>query len=221
MGIIKDINELLFPERHICLFCKGKSTIIKSYICKECEEKLEAINKEVYLDSYYISKVVYSLAYNRFIREKLKEYKFNGKNYLYKPFGEIMLNTINQKNLCSEIDLIMYVPSHRRKEALRGYNQSELLARYIAKFLNITLSSKNLIKIKWTKDQSQLQRLDRIKNLKGSFQVRDKEEIKFKKILLIDDIITTGTTMEECSKVLLHNGAKEVVGLALTSSKIN
>lgn len=221
MGIIKDINGLLFPERHICLFCKGKSTIIKSCICKECEERLEVINKEIYLNSYYISKVVYSLAYNRFIREKLKEYKFNGKNYLYKPFGEIMLNTINQKNLCSEIDLIMYVPSHRRKEALRGYNQSELLARYIAKFFNITLSSKNLIKIKWTKDQSQLQRLDRIKNLKGSFQVRNKEEIKFKKILLIDDIITTGTTMEECSKVLLHNGAKEVVGLALTSSKIN
>ncbi len=221
MGIIKDINGLLFPERHICLFCKGKSTIIKSYICKECEDKLEVINKEVYLDSYYISKVVYSLAYSRFIREKLKEYKFNGKNYLYKPFGEIMLDTINQKNLCSEIDLIMYVPSHRRKEALRGYNQSELLARYIAKFLNITLSSKNLIKIKWTKDQNQLQRLDRIKNLKGSFRVRNREEIKFKKVLLIDDIITTGTTMEECSKVLLHNGAKEVVGLALTSSKIN
>jgi ComF family protein len=221
MGIIKDINGLLFPERHICLFCKGKSTIIKSYICKECEDKLEVINKEVYLDSYYISKVVYSLSYSRFIREKLKEYKFNGKSYLYKPFGEIMLDTINQKNLCSEIDLIMYVPSHRRKEALRGYNQSELLARYIAKFLNITLSSKNLIKIKWTKDQNQLQRLDRIKNLKDSFRVRNREEIKFKKVLLIDDIITTGTTMEECSKVLLHNGAKEVVGLALTSSKIN
>ena len=119
-----------------------------------------------------------------------------------------------------DVDLIVYIPSHKRKEAKRGYNPAELLASYISKDLNIPVSKENLIKNKWTKDQSKLNRLDRTTNLTDSFYIKNKEEIKGRKILLIDDIITTGTTLKEVSKVLIQNGVKEIIGLTLTASKI-
>ncbi|MCQ4923202.1 ComF family protein [Tissierella carlieri] len=219
--MLQTLNSLLFPTKHICLFCKEKNGSIKGYICKECYENLEVLNREVKIDSIYINRIYYSLSYNRFIREMMKNYKYNGKNYLYKPFGEIMLKTIENKKIAEDIDIIIYVPTHKRKEALRGYNQAELLAVYISKNLEKPLLRQNLIKTKWTKEQSHSNKIDRIINLKGSFQIKDPSEIEGKRILLVDDIITTGVTMDECSRVLINNGAKEVIGIALTSSKNN
>lgn len=201
--------------------CKERNGIIKGYICKECYENIEILDREIKLDSPYLKKIYYSLSYNRFIREMMKDYKYNGKNYLYKPFGELMLKTIENKKIEKDIDLILYVPTHKRKEALRGYNQAELLANYISKNLDKPLLKDNLIKVRWTKEQSHSNKIDRIINLKDSFQIRNPKGIEGKKILLVDDIITTGVTMDECSRVLINNGAKEVIGLALTSSKNN
>ncbi len=117
-----------------------------------------------------------------------------------------------------KIEAIIFVPVHRRKEALRGYNQSELLGSYIAKRLDIPLLDKHLIKTRWTVEQNKLDKMERRKNLKDSFKAINLEDFKDKEILLIDDIITTGTTMEECGKILLESGARKVYGLALTSS---
>lgn len=199
--------------------CKEKSGLTNKYICKDCLSNLEIIHEEISINSAYISKAYYSLHYNRYAREMIKEYKFNGKNYLYKPFAEFMIDTIKDKNLGDYIDLIAYIPAHRRKDALRGYNQAELLAGYIAEKLKKPLSKNNLVKVRWTENQSNLNKVDRVVNLKDSFHIKNPEEIIGKKILLIDDIITTGATMEECSRVLMNNGAREVIGLALTSSK--
>lgn len=201
--------------------CKEKNGSINGYICKECFGNLEILDKDIDIDSPYLKKVYYSLSYNRFIREIVKDYKYNGKNYLYKPFGELMLKTIENKKIDKNIDAILYVPTHKRKQALRGYNQAELLANYISENLKKELLKDNLIKIKWTKEQSHSNKIDRIINLKDSFQIRNPEEISGKRILLIDDIITTGVTMDECSRVLINNGARKVIGLALTSSKNN
>lgn len=201
--------------------CKEKTGNINGYICKDCYENMDIINKEVSMDSPYIKKVYYSLFYNRFIREKVKEFKFNGKTYLCKAFGEIMSETIIKEKIYEEIDMVAFVPTHRRKEALRGYNQAELLAKHISKKINKPLLQGSFIKVKWTKDQSHSDKADRIINLRDSFQIREPKEIEGKTVLLVDDIITTGVTMEECSRVLMNNGAKAVVGLALTSSKKN
>lgn len=220
MILLDELKNILFQNKDICYLCKEKIEDNKSYICIDCYENLEIINGRSKIGFEYISDSYYSLSYNRFLREKMSDYKFNGKNYLYKPFGDIMVNTAKMMGIHEEIDIIMFVPSHRRKEAVRGYNQAELLANYISNSLKKPLSRKKLIKTKYTKDQSVLNRLDRMLNLKKSFEIRDKEEIKSKKILLIDDIITTGVTLEEASKILLNSGARKIVGLTLTSSKI-
>lgn len=216
--MFETINQLIFPNRHICHICNKRNEEIKEYICKDCKSNLDVLNREIYNNSTYISKTYYSLAYNRFIREQIKRYKYNEKTYLYKLFGNLLIDTINKHNISDDVDMIMYVPMHRRKEAKRGYNQSELLARHISKVLNISVNH-NLIKIKYTEEQHKSNKIQRLSNLDKAFKINNNQEIIGKKILLIDDIITTGTTLEQCAKAILENGAIKVIGLALTSSK--
>lgn len=219
MEYIKSISSLLFPTKNLCYLCKETKESLSDYICRDCLKLLEIIHREVKLDSPFIKSVYYTLIYNRYMREIVADYKFNNKSYLHKPLGMLMLRTIDERDISKDIDLIIYVPSHRRKEAKRGYNQSELLATFIGKKLEIEVSHNKLIKIKHTRDQNKLNRFERQKNLLGSFKLKNGEELRDKRILLIDDIITTGSTMEECSRVLINNGVREVMGLALTSSK--
>lgn len=218
MNFIKPIHNLLFPVKNLCYFCREDYDNIDGLICDNCKEYLEVLNRKIDLESKFIKKAYYSLLYNRYTRDLIKDFKFNKKSYLYTPFAEIMIETIIEQKI-SNIDLILYIPSHRRKEAIRGYNQSKLLAGFIAKSLNIPISHNNLIKIKHTKDQSSLDRYERQTNLKNVFRLKDREEIYNKRILLIDDIITTGSTMIESGNILIKNEAKEVIGLSLTSSK--
>lgn len=218
--MLEEFKSILFLNKDICYLCKEKIRNNNSYICIDCSQNLEIINGKSKIDFEYMSGSYYSLSYNRFTREKLRDYKFNGNNYLYKPFGEIMVNTFKKVGICEEIDLILFVPSHRKKEAMRGYNQAELLGKYMSTSLNKPLSRKNLVKVKHTKDQSGLNKLDRRLNLRETFKIFDKERIKGKNILLIDDIITTGATLEEVSKILLNNGVRKVIGLTLTTSKL-
>lgn len=217
MRIFDGFNELLFPEKGVCLFC-GNEEDIKNYICNYCKDNMEYLNREVDLDSPYLGKVVYSLFYNEFIKEKIYLYKYENYGYLYKSLGEILLKTIYEKNLMENIDVITYVPIHRRRKAIRGYNQSELIAKYLSKILDIPLSREKLIRIKHTKPQNKLNRYDRMKNIEGVFKIVDSTEFENKEILIIDDIITTGSTIKECAKVLLEEGqAKNVHALAVTS----
>ena len=218
MDILKNIKSLLFSQEHICLFCRESIARDDNYICTDCMDLVEIVNRKIIMNLPNMENAYYSLLYNRFIREKLHAYKFEGKNYLYKAFGEILISTIKTKGLDNKIEVIAFVPAHRRKKALRGYNQSELLASYIADRLEIPLLKNHLLKVKWTKDQNKLGKIERKNNLKDSFKATKTEDFKGKEILLVDDIITTGTTMEECGKVLITNGAKKVYGLALTSS---
>ncbi len=209
------IKNLIYPSLGLCLICKEEDKSGR-HMCIACRENLEIVNGEIELYSPYIKNAYYSVFYNRFIREVIKDYKFKGKNYLYKALAELMIDTIRQYDL--KADILIYIPIHRRKEAIRGYNQAALLALYISKSLNMPLIESNLIKYKSTKDQSHSDKYDRSRNLVDSFKILKPFEVRDKEILLIDDIVTTGATMEEASKVLIESGAKKVSGLAITSS---
>lgn len=218
MEYIKSIHSLLFPSKNWCFFCKEDTIFIHSYLCHDCKENLEILDREIDLDSPDIESTFYVLGFNRFIKDQVYDYKFNGKSYLYKPLGQIMVDSIKRIDL-KGIDIIYFVPSHRRKEAIRGYNQSELLANYIGKSLDIQVSYKNLIKYRHTKAQNKLDKSNRLINLKDSFKIRKPIEVKGKNILLVDDIVTTGSTFIECGKELKANGAAKIIAFALTSSK--
>lgn len=153
------------------------------------------------------------------MRNQIKRYKFHYQNYLYKVFSKIMLETAFKLDLSRGIDLCFYIPSHKEKLVSRGYNQAELLAGEIARELELELSHGELIKVKKTREQNKLEGAQRRDNLIGAYAYESSRSLEGKSILLIDDIVTTGSTIKESSKLLLDRGAKEIRAFALTSSK--
>jgi ComF family protein len=112
-----------------------------------------------------------------------------------------------------KFSLVTCVPLHKSRLKERGYNQAALIGERIAKYMQIPFDEKLLKRIKKTKVQSGLVRSERVKNIKGAFELVG--EIRGKRVLLVDDVWTTGSTMRECSRVIKINGANEVWGLVL------
>jgi len=116
------------------------------------------------------------------------------------------------------IEVIMPVPLHPAREKTRGFNQSRVLARELGEIVNIGIIEGVLVKPVNVPPQTTLTAKERRKNIKGAFKVRDKAKIKDKTILLVDDVFTTGATIQECSTVLINAGAKEVRGITVAQA---
>lgn len=207
--------DLIYPP--VCGIC---GSINKKHLCKKCELKIKQyeINR---IEDYRNDKTKYfdyqikTFKYQDIIRNKIIDYKFNEKAYLYSTFEKMMTKNEKTYSFLKKYDIILYVPMVKKHKLGRGYNQSELIAKQIAKTLGIALEKNNLIKIKDTKKQSTLTKEQRKTNLKNAFEVKTPERIKNKKIILFDDIFTTGSTVNECSKILKRSGAKEITALTI------
>lgn len=218
MEYIKSVFDIIFPTKDMCYFCKSNEIRIENYICKSCMGKLDIVDKKVDLESSSIEKCYYSTVYDKFMKDIIKRFKFDDHSYLYKPLASLIYGTVSRNRLADEIDLIAFVPSHRRKEAVRGYNQSKLLAGWLSKELKIPILD-GLVKHKYTKSQHFLEGKNRKDNLKDAFKLKKGVNISGKKILLVDDILTSGYTMSEVADCLVKNRAGTVVALALTSGR--
>lgn len=206
------ILDLIYPQ--VCGIC---NKINKKSLCKKCElqiraYQINAIEKSKNKNFDYQIKV---LRYENIVRNKIIDYKFNEKSYLYKTFAKIILNNKKIYGFLRKYDIMVYVPMHIKKKMQRGYNQTELIAREIARIVGLKIQINNLIKVRDTAKQSTLTKEKRIENVKGAFDVKNIDIIKNKKIILFDDIFTTGSTVDECSKALKNAGAKEVAILTL------
>lgn len=139
-------------------------------------------------------------------------FKYRGKVALVRPLADLMIAALPD-NL--EIDLIMPVPLHPTRLRAREFNQSLLLADQIAQHVNCLVSPANLVRSVATDPQTTLSRQARLRNLRKAFAVRNSLEITDRRILLIDDVFTTGTTVNECAKTLKKAGAASVTVLTL------
>ena len=207
LSFINHILNLIYPN--VCGIC-GK--ICKESLCKKCEIKLKNIKKfkiDKIKDKNF-EKHLYIFKYEGIIKEKLIEFKFNQKPYLYKTFVKFL---IKNKKICrflKSYDIIIPVPIHYNRKLERGYNQSALIARQIAKQLDIKYGDKVLYKKINNKPQSTKNKEERKQNVIGVYDVKNEYKILNKKILLLDDIYTTGSTVNECSRILKKTGAKKV-----------
>lgn len=134
---------------------------------------------------------------------------------MYKTFAKIILKNKKICDILKSYDIIVPVPIHRKRENVRGYNQSELIAKEIARKIEEIKYKKVLIKIKNNKQQSSLEKKERIENVKNAYEIQKGQIIQNKKIVLFDDIYTTGNTVNECSRILKENGATEILVLSL------
>ena len=200
---------MLFPP--VCGIC-GK--LDKNSLCNKCKIRLQknALCKiENYKDtSSYFDEHIYLFQYTGEIRDTILKYKFNEKSYIYRTFLEFIKNN---EEMCSQIkkyDIIIPVPVSKKRFKQRGYNQSALIAKNLAKMLNIDYKENVLIKIKDNKPQSEMGQDKRKSNVKDVYKIKNQEKIYQKRVLILDDIFTTGNTVNECAKVLIENSANNV-----------
>lgn len=204
------ILDLIYPN--VCGFC---NTICKENLCNECEEKIQPkllCNIDDYKndDTKYFSKHLYLFKYDE-IRNKILDYKFNDKAYLYKTFSKIIIKNEKICGFLKKYDIIIPVPIHKKRRKARGYNQSELIVKEIAKKIDdIRLENNVLLKVQNTKPQSTLNKLERNENAKNAYMIKNADKIKNKSVLVFDDIFTTGNTVNECSRLLKLSGAKDI-----------
>ena len=212
---IEKILDLIFPP--VCGICNKK---INTYLCEKCEKeinKITCVGENKYKDKYF-STHMYLFRYEGIIRSKIISYKFDDKPYLYKTFCEIF---VKNKKVCEFIknyDIIISVPMYKKKKNQRGYNQSELIAKEIAKKIeNIEYRNDILLKIKNTARQSSLNKEQRKENIKNAYLIKssNKEYILNKNILIFDDIYTTGSTANECARTLKEAGTKNIAILTI------
>lgn len=212
MKIIETILNLIYPN--VCGFC---GDINNENICTECSKKIEKykilrIEKST---SKYIERQCFIYKYEGKIREAILKFKFQEEAYLYRTFTKIILDNLEVCEYIKKFDIIIPVPIHRKRRWERGYNQSELVANEISKQLIINTEKNLLIKIRNNPKQSTLKLEERKSNVKNVYEVKQNQKIKDKKILLIDDIFTTGNTVNECAKKLKEAGASKVSVLTI------
>ena len=214
--IQEKIINLIYPQ--VCGIC-GK--INNKTICSKCniqlkkQEKMGILTKEKLEENSlemekHFEELMYIFKYEGQIRELILDYKFNEKSYMYKTFVNFLLKNKKIFENIKKYDKIITVPISKKRYKERGYNQSLLIAKEISMQIsyetnnNIKLELVNncLIKTKNIIEQSKLNKEDRQHNIQGVYTLKNGSILTNKSILLIDDIYTTGSTLNECSRVL-------------------
>ncbi|MBU5454361.1 ComF family protein [Caproiciproducens sp. MSJ-32] len=211
-GIIKIlktiINELLYiiyPPDNKCIVC-GEEYI---GVCPLCLSKIQRVkeNSEIYSYAYY----------SGVIKEIILKFKYKKVFLAGNILADFLYELIQENKI--EADGILYVPCSKETLRRRGFNQCEIMARILGEKLDIPVYN-DLIKIKNTKEQKILSREERFINIKNAFKLKNTNNVKDKRIILIDDVITTGATLLECEKILKENGVKEIKILTVAKSYI-
>ena len=204
-GICEKINkDGLCPKCNLELKKQAEVNILQK------EEIEENIKKEKYFEE-----LMYIFKYEGQVRKLILDYKFNEKSYLYKTFVNFLLKNEKIFENIKKYDKIIPVPISKKRNKERGYNQSMLIAEEIANKTNLELMNNCLIKTKNIIEQSKLNKEDRQQNIQGVYSLQNERLITNKKILLVDDIYTTGSTVNECCKILQQANPKTIGVLVL------
>lgn len=239
MSILGNFIDIIYPPRcHICsrflkkdglgsspvffcLTCNADFSQITSPCCPICnipyasdvEEDHpceDCVRKRPFYDAIYACYL-----YKGAIMEVIHRYKYGAKNALAKALGPLLAQFVEGLIEKSDSLLTIPVPLHPKRLRERGFNQSLLLARYVAGQLDTGLDFLSLRRVRYTLPQTGLGKEERHKNVRGAFQVERPDNVKGKTVLLVDDVATTGNTLNECARILKGSGCKKVFCLVL------
>ncbi len=218
-----DMDEQINHYFGLCRYCLSEITIICGVTCEQCGLPIPSANEWVeYLGDathshdnicdecgqYFpiFTKTITACQYNSMLRKMIFDLKYSRKTYLALPLAKIMAQMLIQKINVDEIDMIIPVPLNDKRKKERGFNQMDLVGEQLSLILNIPCQSNALKRIKNTKALNGLGREDRIDMISGAFKSGD-VNVFGAKVLLIDDIFTTGSTLRECAAILKAAGA--------------
>lgn len=198
----------------MCGIC-GK--ISENSLCKKCENTLKKyiILKQEEIQNRNYNELISYFNYNGIIRNNILNYKFKEKPFLAKTFVKFLSKQEKAFEIIKTYDKIVPVPISKKRFKERGYNQAKLIAKEISKYTKIEIAENCLYKTKDIIEQSKLNKEERIKNVQGVYELKNMQILEKKKILLIDDIYTTGSTVDECCKTLSEAKPEKIGVLVL------
>lgn len=200
-------------KKNICKECAEKITYIKEPICKKCGKPIRYEEREYCGDCagkelhYEQGRSIWIHTGN--VRWSIYQFKYHNRRIYGKFYAEELFRLYGELIRRWEIDAIIPVPLHWRRRRKRGYNQAEIIAKHLGKLANIPVDTKAVVRVRNTKPQKELSHKDRRRNLKNVFRVT-KYWKRRKRVLVIDDIYTTGNTIDAVAKVLKEKGAHKV-----------
>ena len=212
LNLLKNFLQLFFPK--LCVGCSENLLENEDFLCLDCYLNLPKTNYhlipnnlafERFLGKVPIQKASAYLYYNKggLGQKIVAAIKYQGNIYLGKWIGSCVANEMLTSGFFEDIDYLIPVPLHKKKVRMRGFNQSDVLAQGIAQITNIPIENKNLYRTKFNITQTQKGVYDRWKNTQFLFDLKDKKIFKNKHILIVDDVLTTGSTLESCIQALL------------------
>lgn len=234
--LIDKLLELIYPKRcllcdevlpyntaaTLCRPCKGNVMYLTMCICRKCGKPHIDPGDDLCYDcskkEHFFRQGRGMWIYEGDVKKAIHKYKYQHRKAQGKGFAD-ELSQFYRQNTAWDIDIITSVPLHPLKLKERSFNQSAYLATVFGQKLDIEVNNNLLIRIKNTKPQKDLTDLQRILNVENAFQMKSEYQCHNQNILILDDIYTTGSTIDNCAKVLLKNGARNVYFLTLAIGK--
>ena len=210
--MLQDFISLFYPM--ICMAC-GKSLYKYEYcLCTYCiyhlpktNFHLQEINPVIKLFwgrvNIQAASAYYNFSKGGKIQHLIHELKYHGQKEIGITLGKLYAKDLELSPLFNGLDIIIPIPLHPKKLRKRGYNQSECFASGLSKMLNIGVDTKNVYRAQASETQTKKTRFNRWKNVEDIFKIKEAEKLEGKHILLVDDVITTGSTFEACAQALL------------------
>jgi ComF family protein len=216
-SLVLSVINFIYPP--YCLVCSSQLAESERVICDNCWLDLPHIDQHFDLvsdirskltDEIYFSKVISVWEFSPTIQTAIHHLKYQNFKILANRIGSFMADRLNKLNIPIDKTILLPVPLHKTRTRERGYNQSALLCTVIAVETSLNYNEKILKRIRYTQSQTKLNARERAKNVENAFKVTYPEQISNKLVILVDDVITTGSTMNECAKELVNNGAEDV-----------
>lgn len=223
MSFLIRLLEFIFPPR--CVFC---GSLMESgsalHICGLCYEKIpftgeNLIRLERGGEDSGCDGAICVCRYSGMVKDSLIRFKFYSRPGYYRAYAKLLSSRIMKVTGNRRFDMIISVPLHKHKEYTRGYNQAYLISKALSREINLPECSYLLERSRFTDAQSLLDKERRRENVKNAFRVTNNASTKGKSVLLIDDILTTGCTINECSRTLKEAGAKSVTAAVVATGK--
>ncbi len=238
--MLQTILDMIYPVRcpvcggivvpkgeRICGLCRKKLTYITEPRCKKCGKPIEQEEKEYCGDcehkNFQFARGYCVWVYDDLMKHSVAEFKYHNKKEYAKFYIQEMVRIYGDTLKKLSFDAVVPVPLHKSRYLARGYNQADILARGLGKELDIPVISRLLVRNKKTLPQKQLSDKERLRNLREAFDINqrilEKNPKERNRVLLVDDIFTTGSTLEACTNVLKSNGTNEVYFITLCIGK--
>ncbi len=210
-SFIRDADEI-----HICRICRDRLPLAMSPHCTVCGIPFDGAGGDHVCGSCLLHPPHYdyaraALLHEGVARDMIHAFKYQYKTHLRRPLALLLLEGVAGFVVGQKLDVIIPVPLHRSRLRSRGFNQAVLLGQLLSTRLSLPMLAKGLLRIRQTEPQIKLSGEERKNNVKGAFAVENASSIRGRRVLLLDDVMTTGSTVNECAKELKKAGAAKVV----------